>query len=232
MIMTAHLPYLHKFPVFCAGCYGRGEGAQPPSRRSRISRSRRGVLSIERPISRTLQGLGLRSLTTPSLSTNTIWNPRGRSCARIGDRADGSVSVRTTTSRSRIASSPSSSMSICCWNRGSAGVSAKTTMGRLTHRYSLNSLSPAGRTKSSPAGADPSAAKAASGNSAEKTRASVRVMRPPVRLNIASASTNATSEMNMAFKMLRLAVPERAALNITMRGPCPGAIRIEKRKSL
>lgn len=50
---------------------------QPPWRRSRISRSRSGVLSIERLISRTLQGAGLRSLTTPSLSTKTIWKPRG-----------------------------------------------------------------------------------------------------------------------------------------------------------
>ncbi len=230
--MTALLPYLTGSPAFRAGGLGRGEGVQPPSRRSRISRWRRGVLSMERPISRTLHGEGLRSLTTPSLSTNTIWNPRGRNCARIGDRDAGSVSVSTTTSLSRMAASPSINMSICCWNRGSAGVSAKTTMGRLTQRNSLSSLSPAGRTNSSSAGADPSAAIAASGNSAEKTRASVRVMGPPVELNIAPVSTNATGELHQTFKILPLIVAGPTTLNITSRGICPAATRIEKRISL
>lgn len=199
------------------------------SRRSRISRSRSGVLSMDRPISRTLHGLGLRSFTTPSLSTNTIWNPRGRSFDRIGDRANGSVSVSTITSRSRIASSPSSNMSICCWNRGSAGVSAKTMMGRLTHRNSLRSLSPAGRTNSSSAGADPSAAKAASGNSAEKTKASVRVMGPPARMNIAPVRVNATGDLNKRFKFLRFAARKSTPSETTARRPRPCASRIEKR---
>ncbi len=229
--MTLFLPYPKVFPAFCAGGTGRGKGIQPPSRRSRISRSRRGVLSMERPISRTLHGDGLRSLTTPSLSTNTIWKPRGRSCDRIGDLAEGSVSVSTTTSRSRMAASPSTSMSICCWNRGSAGVSANTTMGRLTHKNSLSSLSPAGRTNSSSAGAAPSAAIAASGNSAEKTRASVRVMGPPVRLNIAPAPVNATGDLHAGFKISRSTPPKRAALIVKSHGQGLTATRIEKRNT-
>ncbi len=230
--MAALLSYIQCSPAHRAGGRGCGESLQPPSRRSRISRWRRGVLSMDRPISRTLHGDGLRSLTTPSLSTNTIWNPRGRNCDRIGDRAAGSVSINTTTSRSRMAASPSTSMSICCWKRGSAGVSAKTTMGRLTQRNSLSSLSPAGRTNSSSAGADPSAAIAASGNSAEKTRASVRVMGPPVALNIAPAPTNATGEMRQTFKISRLIAAGSAARSITSQTGCPVATRIEKRKSL
>ncbi len=228
MIMTALLTNPQVSPAFCAGGLRRGKSLQPPSRRSRISRSRKGVLSIERPISRTLHGEGLRSLTTPSLSTKTIWNPRGRSLDRIADRADGSVSVNTTTSRSRIASSPSSNMSICCWNRGSAGVSAKTTMGRWVHMKSLNSLSPTGRTYSSSAGAVPSAAMAASGISAEKTRASVLFMGPPVPLNIASARANATGDLHKTLNLSR-AGHARHLLNHDTHGLQAAAGRTDKR---
>lgn len=107
------------------------------SRRSRISCWRVGSLSMEREISRTSQGSGLRRYTVPSLPTSTIMKPRGRYFVRSAVLSVGLASDNTITSRSASSSGKASSISICCTNRGSAGLSAKTTTNRLTHWNSL-----------------------------------------------------------------------------------------------
>lgn len=114
--------------------HGQARGGYSSPRRSLISCWRMGILSMTRPSSRTSQGKGLRSFTPPSLPMSTIMKPRGRSSVRRSDFAAGSVSVRTTTSRSRSASICSSSSEICSMNRGSAGLSAKTITGRFVQR--------------------------------------------------------------------------------------------------
>jgi hypothetical protein len=98
--------------------------------RSSTSCSRSGILSMVRLISRTLHGSGLRNSTSPSLPIITNMNPRGRSCTRKSLRAAGSVSVRMITSLSASSSDRAESSSICWLNRGSLGLSAKTTTGR------------------------------------------------------------------------------------------------------
>lgn len=103
------------------------------TRRSRISCCRNGILSMERDSSRTLHGAGLRRATRPSLPSNAITYPRGRSWVRNSLGSAGSVSVIKTTSRSARSSRLRSSNSICCLKRGSFGVSAKTTKGRAIH---------------------------------------------------------------------------------------------------
>ncbi len=118
----------------------------PNARRSSISCWRNGILSMEREISRMLHGDGLRKATLPSLATSAIMYPRGRSSSRRSDRASGSVSVKTITSRSASSSKPPSSRSICWRNRGSLGVSAKTTRGRAIHCRSANVTSAASKT--------------------------------------------------------------------------------------
>lgn len=103
---------------------------------SRISCCRVGHLSMERVISRTVQGAGLRSLTSPSLSISASMKPRGRSFLRRAERSLGAVSSRITTSRSSSSSMSDSRNRSCSTNRGSASASAKTTIGRLTQRNS------------------------------------------------------------------------------------------------
>lgn len=103
------------------------------SRRSRISCWRVGSLSMEREISRTSQGRGLRRYTVPSLPTSTIMKPRGRNLVRSAVFDAGFASDKTITSRSASSSGRASSISICWTNRGSAGLSAKTITKRLTH---------------------------------------------------------------------------------------------------
>ncbi len=112
-----------------------------PSRRSEISCCRRGILSMDRDSSRTLQGLGLRRATRPSLPISAIMYPRGRSVVRNSVSALGSVSVMMITSRSARSSRPSISRSNCCLKRGSLGVSANTTKGLTTHCSSAKVMS-------------------------------------------------------------------------------------------
>jgi hypothetical protein len=100
--------------------------------RSSTSCSRSGILSMVRLISRTLHGPGLRNSTSPSLPMITNMNPRGRRRRRKSLRASGSVSVTTITSRSANSSGRAESISICWRNRGSSGLSAKTTTGRAS----------------------------------------------------------------------------------------------------
>ncbi len=125
---------------------GRLLYSYPPNRRSDISCWRRGILSMERDSSRTLQGDGLRRATRPSLPISAIMYPRGRSFVRNSVSALGSVSVMMITSRSARSSRPSISRSNCCWKRGSLGVSAKTTKGRTTHCSSAKVISAASKT--------------------------------------------------------------------------------------
>ena len=74
---------------------------------------------------------------------STSWNPRGRSFCRQDERAPGSVSVITTTSRAASASIRPVRYSICSTYRGSAGVSANTTRGRLRQARSAGSTASA-----------------------------------------------------------------------------------------
>lgn len=109
------------------------------SRRSRISCWRVGNLSMEREISRTSQGRGLRRYTVPSLPTSTIMKPRGRNLVRKAVSRAGLASDKTMTSRSASSSGRASNISICWTNRGSAGLSAKTITSRLIHWNSVKS---------------------------------------------------------------------------------------------
>ena len=111
--------------------------AASTSRRSRTSRWRMGILSTTRVSSRTSQGEALRSFTPPSLPINAIINPRGRNVVRNGLLSEASVSVKTTISRSAKAPAWASSKAICCSNRGSFSLSAKTTTGRDCHKKSF-----------------------------------------------------------------------------------------------
>lgn len=112
-------------------------------RRSSISCSRSGDLSIDRLSSRMVHGAGLRSATFPSLSMSANWNPRGRSFCRTSDAALGSVSVINRTSRSTR--SPGRSARSSSWWRkfGSLGVSAKMITGRATQIKSFKFISDA-----------------------------------------------------------------------------------------
>jgi hypothetical protein len=101
-----------------------------------VSSRREGSRSIWLTISRAGTGAGKRRTTTPSLSISTMPKPRGRSSLRSGPSSSGELSVITTTSRSVRSSGRSFSIRSCCWNRGSSGVSAKTTSGRATQRSS------------------------------------------------------------------------------------------------
>jgi|GEM_PF-6357647 len=102
-------------------------------RLSRISCRRVGSLSMERVISRTSQGRGLRRYTVPSLPTSTIMKPLGRNLVRKAVSSAGFASDKTITSRSANSSGRASNISICWTNRGSAGLSAKTITSRLIH---------------------------------------------------------------------------------------------------
>lgn len=114
--------------------------------RSRISCWRNGILSIEREISRTSQGAGLRSLIWPSLPTMASINARGRNRVRKSLRASGSVSVIKITSR--VASSAASEISKSNWrlNCGSNSDSPNTMIGRAIQRSSSKSTSDASNT--------------------------------------------------------------------------------------
>jgi len=101
-------------------------------RLSRISCWRMGILSMVREISRTSHGNGLRRYIVPSFPIRTSMKPLGCSLRRKAERASGSVSVSTTTSRSARSSNRSVNRAICSMYRGSAGLSAKTTTGLFT----------------------------------------------------------------------------------------------------
>ena len=110
-------------------------------RLSEISCWRRGILSMDRESSRTLQGSGLRKATWPSLLTRASIYPRGRNAVRRSDIASVSVSTMMMTSRSAKRSTSARSKSICCLKRGSLGVSANTTSARATQFRSANTMS-------------------------------------------------------------------------------------------
>jgi hypothetical protein len=114
--------------------------------RSLTSCSRSGIPSMVRLISRTFHGPGLRNSISPSLPMITNINPRGRRRRRKSPRASGSVSVTTMTSRSANSSGRADSMSICWRNRGSSGLSAKTTTGRASQMKSSISSEAASKT--------------------------------------------------------------------------------------
>lgn len=114
---------------------------------SRSSCRRIGILSIAREISRTSQGNGLRSFTSPSLPTMASVKPRGRNRMRRADRATGSVSVITTTSRSTNWSTRDVSKAICSRNAGFAGLSAKTMIARACQMKSSRLISSASKTR-------------------------------------------------------------------------------------
>ena len=154
-----------------ASYQGVPRGGYSFPRRSRISCWRMGILSITREISRTSQGKGLRSFTPPSLPIRTIMNPRGRSSFRRALSWVGSVSVKITTSRSDNAAISSSSSSICWINRGSAGLSAKTIIGRLSQRKSLIAASSATKREGSWVPSSPDWAKDVLPKSADETMA-------------------------------------------------------------
>lgn len=135
---------------------------------SRISCLRIGILSMERVSSRTSQGKGLRSFTPPSLPISASMNPRGRSFWRSSDFASGFVSTMSTTSRSARSSRRALSRSICSTNRGSFGVSAKTTMGRAIHLKSSNVTSSVAKTTARSARHSSSGAKIVSACAAVK----------------------------------------------------------------
>lgn len=116
-------------------CYGA------INRRSAISCCRRGILSMDRDNSLTLYGLGLRNSTRPSLPTSANMYPRGRNCVRTSLISSRFVSVMMITSRTASRSASAKSNSICCWNRGSSGVSAKITKGRAIQLRSSRLIS-------------------------------------------------------------------------------------------
>jgi len=88
----------------------------------------------------------LRRATRPSLPTSAIMYPRGRSVVRSSLGSDGEVSVTMITSRSARSSNAVSSKSSCWRNRGSLGVSAKTTKGRASHCSSDSVISDPSKT--------------------------------------------------------------------------------------
>ena len=114
-----------------------------PAYRSRISCRLIGILSMAREISRTSQGNGLRNFKAPSLPTMAKTKSRGRNLMRNSDRAEGSVSVITTTSRSTNSPDRAARSSICSRKAGSAGLSAKTTIARACQMKSSSSTSSA-----------------------------------------------------------------------------------------
>lgn len=113
----------------------------PPLCRSRTSSSRIGILSMDRVNSRTSQGKGLRSFTSPSFPIRVNMKPRGLSFPRRADLSSGAVSVIKTTSLAASSPRRADSNSICRWNAGSAGLSAKMTTGRAIHLKASRSIS-------------------------------------------------------------------------------------------
>ncbi len=157
-------------------------------RLSRISCWRIGILSIVREISRTVHGDGLRSLMPPSLPISTKPKPRGCNAWRRVDRASGSVSTRTITSRSTRPSSSSSISSIWRTKAGSYGLSANTINGRCVHLNSARSaVRPSRITASVISVSCAQACGAVTDNNIANTAAS-RVMAPPVALEIGAMS--------------------------------------------
>ncbi len=173
----------------------------PVSRRSRTSSCRAGSLSIDRLISRTVQGLGLRSRIVPSLATRTSPNPRGRNRCRIGLLPAGSVSVITTTSRRRRSSSRSSIKAICCLKRGSFGESAKMISGRATHMKSSSVTSSVAAIINGSGSSVAVCAKPVNGNSAIITKAKNCFMDPPVLSDIGGAGPNAKGQSAQKAKI-------------------------------
>src|SRR6056297_1149280 len=179
-------------------------GQLPPALPSSISRWRAGSLSMERTISRTCHGSGLRRYISPSLPMSTRPKPRGRSFCRQAERDAGSVSVITTTSRVTSASSRSVMYPICSTYRGSAGVSANTTSGRLSQRNSSGATSCA-LTMSGTSPSDAvSCAAAETAAKARKTRANSGFIRSPARQDIGVLSRNAKPDWPHREKTTRL----------------------------
>jgi hypothetical protein len=126
--------------TLCLFAYGT------PDRLSEISCWRSSILSMDRDNSRTLHGSGLRKATWPSLLTSASINPRGRNTVRTSDITAASVSTMMMTSRSPKRSTSAKSKSICCWKRGSLGVSAKMTTGRAIQFRSASTISEPSKT--------------------------------------------------------------------------------------
>ena len=157
-------------------------------RLSRISCWRIGILSIVREISRTVHGEGLRSLTPPSLPISTKPKPRGCNAWRRADRASGSVSTRTMTSRSTRPSSSSSIRSICCTKAGSYGLSANTISGRCVHLNSARSAVRPSRITASVISVSCAHTCGAVTDNNIANKAASRVMAPPVAVEIGAMS--------------------------------------------
>ncbi len=175
---------------------------------SMISCRRMGILSICRVNSRTSQGNGLRSFTPPSLPISVSMNPRGRSLVLRAERAVGSVSVMSTTSRSTNSSARAARSSSWRWKAGSFSLSAKMTTGRAVHLKVSRSISPASNTTdlsachaSSGSGAVLSVARAVpasitSGRKAKRFKAVGVMSASPFPLNICRNSENRRAEQN------------------------------------
>ena len=181
-----------------AGTVRGDHGCRLASFASRISRCRIGNLSIEREISRTSQGKGFLNCTRPSLDRMTSMKPRGRSFLRTGDSVLGSVSVRTTTSRSTSASGRAFRNSNCAMNAGSFSLSAKTTMGRFFQTNSLKSESFAGRIRDVMAGSSPFSADTDSAENSVKTTASRECDTAFIHSNIGGAVRIATGKLSFS----------------------------------
>lgn len=202
------------------------------ARRSSISCWRRGILSIEREISRTSQGAGLRNSTSPSLPMITNMNPRGRNRIRSGLSVAGEVSVRMITSRSARSSARSRNRSSCWRNRGSLGLSAKTTTGRASQINSSTSKAVASKTavlsashNSAVVGAVSSWAVAAPAKQAKASAAKNRIILLPFKTDIGSPRQKAKAKADIFIFNRIVTVLVHSSENAVLYGAVCGAAR-------